>query len=306
MNSTTIYETSDPSDTIEYTGTVLASSTSDLQSWTVLQTDKDTMLFIDSQHQLSKHDEHIYHEQFVHSLLCGIVNPRSILILGGGDGCTAREVVKWPSVKYVTQVDWDKSLVTYFTEQGAFWNSNVYKDPRVQVIIEDVSTWIQTCTQQFDAIFLDLLDPSDSTIQFLQTVLQSCKKLLSPKGGLSINAGHVTIHRPTYASTLAKYMKDLFPDPIYNRVAAHAYIPSFLWSWGFLQIVPSSWSRVLHDTNLPKGLLYSTKDRILKSIRWPLHTPIELSEFWISTGQTSCKKLTSISDSNIFTEHYGC
>jgi spermidine synthase len=301
---TTITESSDPTNPVLYTGIVLASNTTDLQSWSVLKTKKDVMLFIDGQHQLSNSDEHIYHEQFVHSLLCGIQSPRNVLILGGGDGCTAREVLRWSNVQSVTQIDWDESLVNYFKEQGSFWNSNAYKDPRLTVISTDALTWIQQTTDQFDAIFIDLLDPTDSTIEFLTLILQHCKPRISPRGGLSINAGLIQ-EAFTPACTLAKTMKLLFSDPTYIRSIQHVTVPSFLGTWGFLQIIPSSWSRMVYDTILPKGLQFCTLSKIIEGTLCPSTYPVELQHFW-NTPQDSCKKLTSDTVLREITEYYGC
>jgi len=304
--STTITECSDPSKPVLYTGSVVATHTSELQSWSVLKTNNDTMLFIDNQHQLSKSDEHMYHEQFVHSLLCGIQSPRRVLILGGGDGCTAREVLRWSTVQTVTQVDWDESLLNYFKEHSSFWNSNAYNDPRLTVICADALAWIQTTNQQFDAIFIDLLDPTSSTLGFLRFILEYCKHRISPRGGLSINAGLLQeLYTP--ACSLADTMKLLFPDPSYTRAIQRVTVPSFLGTWGFLQILPSSWSRVLHDTMLPDGLHFCTKDTIIKGTMCPSIYPKELQTFWME-NQLYCKKLTPYYDHSTrrITEYYGC
>jgi len=302
---TTITESSDPTSPVLYTGTLLASNKSNLQSWSVLETNKDVMLFIDGQHQISNSDEHIYHEQFVHSLLCGIQSPNRVLILGGGDGCTAREVLRWSKVQSITQIDWDESLVNYFKEQGSFWNSNAYKDPRLTVLCTDALTWIQQTTDQFDAIFIDLLDPTDSTIEFLTLILQHCKSRISPGGGLSINAGLIE-ETYTPACILAKTMKLLFPDPTYIRTIQRASVPSFLGTWGFLQIIPSSWSHMIHDSVLPKGLQFCTISKIIEGTLCPSTYPLELRHFWNTLQDSSCKKLTSDITIREITEYYGC
>jgi len=304
--SVTIRESSDPRLNITYKGSLLASHTSENQSWSVLETEHDTMVFIDNQHQLSKSDEYIYHEIFVHSLLSGIQSPKKVLILGGGDGCAAREVLKWPTVESVTQVDWDKSLVDYFIEHGAEWNSNVYKDTRMHVVIQDAFEYVEQCKTQFDAIFIDLLDPStQSGITFLQDLLQSCKLLISSKGGLSINVGALSMTERTSACTLAPYMKCLFKN--YTRSATKVHVPSFLGTWCFLQVVPNQWSRYVLDSVLPEGLQYCTKDRLLEGVHISEEYPEELQTYWLDTIK-DCKKLTPYfdPDSRRITEYYGC
>ena len=302
----TIHESSDPKLNITYKGTMLASHTSEIQSWSVLETENDTMVFIDNQHQLSKSDEYIYHETFVHSLLSGIQSPRNVLILGGGDGCAAREVLQWPTVESVVQVDWDKSLVEYFTEHGSLWNSNVYKDTRMHVVIQDAFEYVEQCKSQFDAIFIDLLDPSTSSgISFLQDLLQSCKHLVSSKGGLSINVGVLSTTERTPACAIASYMKCLFKN--YTRAATKVHVPSFLGTWCFLQIIPSQWSRYVLNSVLPEGLQYYTKDKLIEGVHISEEYPEELRTFWLDSVKT-CKKLTPYfdPDSRRITEYYGC
>jgi spermidine synthase len=248
------------------------------------------MVFIDNQHQLSKSDEYIYHETFVHSLLSGIQSPKKVLILGGGDGCAAREVLKWPTVESVTQVDWDKSIVDYFTEHGTEWNSNIYKDTRMHVVIQDAFEYVEQCKTQFDAIFIDLLDPSTQLgITFVQDLLQGCKPLISSKGGLSINAGILSTTERTPVCTIAPYMKCLFKNN--TRVATKVHIPSFLGTWCFLQIVPFQWSRYVLDSVLPAELQYCTKDRLLEGVHISEEYPEELQTYWLDTVKL-CKKLT--------------
>ena len=155
--TTTILETSNPDMFLEYTGVLLADHTTSLQTWKLLQTDdKDELLFIEGQHQSTKSDEHIYHETFVHSLLAGISNPRKVLILGGAEGCMVREVLKWNSVHYSKQIDWDASLVNYFKTDGWAWNGGVYENPKVHVECVEALGWLKQTNEMFDAIFIDL------------------------------------------------------------------------------------------------------------------------------------------------------
>jgi spermidine synthase len=310
---TTIVETSDPKSPLQYTGTVLASNTSVNQSWSILQTDADTMLFIDGQHQSSKSDEDLYHETMVHSLLCGLSSPKKILILGGAEGCLAREVLRWNSVEHVTQVDWDTSLLDYYrkTDEGRSWNDGAYEDPRLTVVVENALVWLHDSTEQFDAIFIDLLDPSDNTMPFLKMLLKHCKTHLTFRGGLSINAGLVSSEQ-TSASSLATFIQEEYRDSRFLKVATKVHVSSFLGTWGFLQIIPQSWSRYFHDTSLPHGLKYATKETLLEGTLWNKTYPKELRDFWIGSIETVeqkvCKKLTSFVDPETrrLTDYYGC
>jgi len=314
---TTIVETSDPTFSLQYTGTLLASNTSELQSWSILQTGSEKLLFIDGQHQSSTYDEHIYHEMMVHSLLCGLSSPKKVLILGGAEGCLAREVLRWNSVEHVTQVDWDASLLDYFskTEEGRSWNGGIYDDSRLAVVVENALSWLEATTEQFDAIFIDLLDPSDYTMPYIKTLLKFCKSHLTFRGGLSVNAGLVSA-KETSACALATFLQTEYKETRFFKVATKVHVPSFVTGmWGFLQIVPQSWSRYFHDTRLPDGLKYATKETLLKGTLWNNTYPNELKNFWIGpedpkdpVEQKVCKKLTPYLDPTTrrLTDYYGC
>jgi spermidine synthase len=310
MATTTILETSNPEHLLEYTGVLLAEYTSKLQSWKLLQTpDKDEMLFIEGQHQSTKSDEHIYHETFVHSLLGGISNPRRVLILGGAEGCMIREVLKWSSVQYIKQIDWDDSLVNYFRTNGWAWNGGAYENPRVQIECVEALAWLKQSNEMFDAIFIDLLDPRHEDMAFMKELLQAAKKRLNPNGGLSVNAGEVKKEHTT-AATLAKYMETLFSQPSFSRVAIKARVPSYKGVWCFLLAGPKLWSSHAHSTIYPKGLNYFNKNVLIEESLWETFYPCELQNYWKLTPEeyAATKKLTPAAVDWVGTEsyQYGC
>jgi predicted membrane-bound spermidine synthase len=199
--------------------------------------------------------------------------------------------------------------VDYFKTAGTIFNNKSYDDPRLTVIHEEALQWLKSTTDKFDAIFIDLLDPNESTLSFLKELLCECKKHLSPRdSGLSINAGMIQMYNnDAPACALASYMRTLFNDPNYSRAAIHVDVPSFLGSWGFLQIASPSWSRHIHDTKLPENITYCKKEVILNGTRWPTSYPLELQNFWMTTDTDSTVKLTDYF--NPITgkvEHYGC
>jgi len=310
--TTTVYELSDPEHPLEYTGSLLASNTTPLQSWKLLNTkEHGEMLFINDQHQSSKDDEYLYHETFVHSLLKGIASPKKVLILGGSEGCVAREVFRYKTIERVVQVDWDASLLDYFKSDGASWNNRVYDDPRLEVIVANAFEWIQSTKEVFDAILVDLFDPSYSDLSILELFLVSCKPILSPRGGLSINAGIIKKGSTTPACSLATFLRNTFVEPSYHRVAVKVDVPSFKGTWCFLQLVPRIWSNRIHDTEYLIDLPWFTKERLLKSMQWSSEYPPELQVYWLSnsTEQVVCKKLRPYFDpvsNRLLSEFYGC
>jgi spermidine synthase len=301
---TTIKELSDPGSPIEYTGIALAEHTSTLQRWTVLLTgDEDEMLFIDDQHQSSKSDEFRYHETFVHSLLCGM-KAKKVLVLGGAEGCMLREILKWQSVEQVTQVDWDSSLVNYFKYDGEHWNGGAYKHPKVNYICAEALGWLRASNELYDAIFVDLLDPRETDMVFMKTLLTLCKERLAPGGGLSVNAGQVKLEETT-ACSLATFMKDTFTEPKFHRVGLRTHVPSYKGAWGFCMITPRTWCALVQETSLPDNLRYFSKERLIHASTWEDAYPPELRDFWKHSVAEKLAEDARELERKVF-EHNGC
>jgi predicted membrane-bound spermidine synthase len=308
--TTTVLETSNPDEILEYTGLILKEHTSNLQSWKILQTlDKDEMLFIEGQHQSTKSDEYIYHETFVHSLMCGLTNPKNVLILGGGEGCMIREVLKWPSVQNIRQVDWDSALVEYFKTDGWAWNGGAYSNQRVHVSCVEALGWLKTCRDLYDAIFIDLLDPEMEDLEFMKELILAAKERVAPNGGLSVNAGEVKA-QPTPACALAKWMETEFTEPQFYRNAVHVDVPSYKGKWCFLMAEPRLWSRNLQMNTYPANLRLFSKEFAHKAYLWPRYYPDALQNFWKPTAKeySGREKLVAgpIYDYGKDSGHYGC
>lgn len=311
---TTIVETSDPINPLSYTGTLLASYKGVNQSWSILQTDlHGEMVFIDGQHQSSSVDEHIYHETFVHTLMQGCLQPKRVLILGGAEGCTAREVLRYSSVTEVVQVDWDASLVQYFQTKGVGWNQGAYQDPRLKVICEDAVQWLQTNRQTFDVVLVDLLDPREEDMPFVKSIVQQSVQCLSPKGAWSMNVGCVKPGGQTTACTVAEYLKHTYGEPSFLRFAYKVHVPSYEGEWCFLALVRRSWSAVAHTYEPPLTCKWVTKQRILQSMNWLESYDSAVRDIWKRTAsereaEEASKKLTPVPEPYFqYTfEHYGC
>ena len=313
----TVQDTSDPHQTLTYSGICLGTNSADtgrLQTWSVIDGVKGEMLFIDGQHQSTLADEYIYHEMFVHSLISGIKAPTRVLILGGAEGCMAREVLKWPGVERVVQVDWDKSLVDFFRipDVAARWNQGVYSDPRVEVHHKDALIWLQETQELFDAIFIDLLDPFNiQDICFLKNCIGLSKQRLAPNGGLAINVGSVVPGLNSPATMLADFMATEFTLPKFDRLAMKTFVPSYRGEWCFLMAVPKSWSDTHYAAVLPAGLKRFTKDEVHVTTQWQKDFSDSLRFFWNQSPPYDEKQTKKLADENDLLrdkafEHNGC
>lgn len=115
-------------------------------------------LILDGIIQTTLWDEHIYHEMLTHIAMYSHPFPEKILIIGGGDGGVAREVLKHPSVKQVELVDIDEQVINlsqkYLPEIAIKLN-----DSKVNIIIQDGIDFVNNSKNQYDVIICDATDP---------------------------------------------------------------------------------------------------------------------------------------------------
>ena len=108
--------------------------------------------------QLTEQDEYFYHEMIAHVPLHAHNSPNEVLIIGGGDGGTLREVLKHKNVKKVTLVEIDQSVID--VSRSFFPTlSTGFSDKRVQLVINDGAKFLSETTDKFDVIIVDSTDP---------------------------------------------------------------------------------------------------------------------------------------------------
>jgi spermidine synthase len=228
----------------------------------------DTMVFLDGQLQLSSKDEYIYHEMLVHPALSCHPNPRRVCILGGGDGCAAREVLKWQQVERCDILDWDSEFVSCFLHHYGHWNEHSLESERVR--IENVD--IRSCghqNRQYDVIIVDLLDPDDSgeSLNMWSDICLIVRSWLSPQGVAVFNAGGITPWKTkTTERCIQQFQTELkFPNP-YECLAYKAFVPSFSEEWCFLLVKPPNC--LLSPNSAPTRLSYFDETAWQKSRIW--------------------------------------
>ncbi len=222
-------------------------------------------LFLDNHIQSCTADEYIYHEMMAHSLLLGLKKRKRILVLGSAEGCLLREILKWNDVEEVDLVDWDETLVKLFQGPYRHWNDGAFEDPRVRVYCEDAMAFLQNTEKKYDAIFLDLLDPTEGNLPFLLALIHDCKCHLEKEGGLIVNGGSVVPGKANFCQKVAHYLA-IFPE--WKRFAMHIEVPSFIQQWCLLLLVPESWGA---DVCLQKFWFRTrrfTQESLQRAISW--------------------------------------
>ncbi len=149
------------------------------------------VLTLDGVIQLTEADEPIYHEMIVHVPLLAHGNASSVLIIGGGDGGSLREVLKHSSVQRAVLVDIDASVIALSKQYFPKLSNGAYDDPRVEVVIQDAAEYVKASLESFDVIICDSTDPiGPGQVLFTEEFYGGCKARLRD-GGIFVNQNGV-------------------------------------------------------------------------------------------------------------------
>lgn len=141
------------------------------------------LLVIDGFIMLSARENHVYHEMMSHPALFTHPDPRRVVIIGGGDCGTLREVLKHPGVERVTQVDIDER-VTRVSEQFFPELCESNDDPRAELLFADGIAWMKECpAESVDLVIVDSTDPiGPAEGLFQEPFYRDCLRALTPQG----------------------------------------------------------------------------------------------------------------------------
>jgi len=190
------------------------------------------VLMIDGLMQSTQVDEFVYHEALVHPALLAHPCPRSVYIGGGGEGSTAREVLRHKSVERCVMVDIDEDVVK-FCRKHLPENTEAFADPRLELVIDDAKAVLEKQASGFDVIIMDLDDPLEGgpcyqlyTTEFYQMI----KSKLNPGGIVVTQSGAAGIkqHHLVWAP-VHNTLRAVFP----HVVAYNQAVYSFLDEWGW-------------------------------------------------------------------------
>lgn len=232
---------------------ILETTTSKFQTVDVMDLEPfGKCLMIDGLLQSTQLDEFVYHESLVHPAMLLHKNPKKVYIGGGGEGSTAREVLRHKSVEKCIMVDIDKDVVD-FCKKHFPENDEAFADPRLEVVIEDAKVILEKAPADFDVIIMDLDDPLEGGPcyqLYTKEFYEMCKSKLAPGGVLVTQAGQAGIkHHGMVWSAVHCTLKAVFPRVLpYNQA-----IYSFLDEWG--------WQLALSDAAMPHQLSVEEIDK---------------------------------------------
>ncbi len=191
-------------------------------------------LFLDGNLQFSSADEYRYHEALVHPAMAAAARRREVLVLGGGDGLAAREILRHPDVERVTLVDLDPAMTSLAVDVPMLreLNRGSLLDPRVKVVNEDALAWLAELpgARRFDVAVVDFPDPNTFSLGKLYTTrfYRLLRAHLEPDGAAAVQATSPLLARTSFWCIAATLEAAGFAVRPY-----HAAVPSF-GEWGFL------------------------------------------------------------------------
>lgn len=216
-----------------YPHRVIYREQSPYQQITLTQNRDDFRLYLNRVIQFSSRDEYRYHEALALIPASTLPRVKHALILGGGEGLLAREVLKIPEIESVTIVDLDErvfDLGKRHTRIRAL-NAGALEDPRVRCLAEDAAVFLRSDTSVYDLILADLPDPSSESVARLYSTwfFSMARARLAENGVFATQATSPFHTRKTfwaiYETLSASGFEDLTPY--------HVLVPSF-GLWGFV------------------------------------------------------------------------
>ncbi len=241
-----------------YKDPILHMEESNYQKIILTQDQDDVRLYLDGSLQLSSTDEHRYHETLVHPAMSFVNEPKNVLILGGGDGVAAKEVLKYDSLENLTLVDLDPAVVELANENRQLLelNEGALMDQRVTVHNMDAYEYLEDSEEWFDVILIDLPDPNNESLNKLYT-----------KEFYSLVRNHMTAEgvmmaqgtSPVFAREVYWTISETIASTGLNTENLHVDVPSF-GNWGF--VMASREEIKLEDVTIEPETKFLDKDML--------------------------------------------
>ncbi len=208
----------------------LFSGQSDFQKVEVVETKAHGKLLLnDGCTMVSERDEFIYHEMIVHVPMFAHPNPKRVLIIGGGDGGTAREVLRHPTLEKCVMVEIDKMVVDACKEHIPL-TAACLTDPKLELYIEDGVKYLAETKEKFDVIMIDSTDPvGPAAPLFGPEFYGNVKRALNP-GGIVSAQGESPFYEPEAQASILKIASQLFSITTFYQFTNMTY-PGGYWSF---------------------------------------------------------------------------
>lgn len=182
------------------------------------------MLMLDGITQLTAGDEFVYHEMLAHVPILAHGAARSVLIVGGGDGGAAREVLRHASVQRLVQVEIDAGVIEFSKAYLPEVSNGAFDDPRLHLEIADGARFVAGTDQRFDVIIVDSTDPvGPGAALFTAGFYAACHRALGP-GGVLVTQNGVPFTQGDELRQSCRHFRASFADAWAYRATIPTYV----------------------------------------------------------------------------------
>jgi len=212
---------------------VLYSEKSEFQTVDVVQTQgHGKMLLNDGLVMVSEKDEFVYHDMIAHVPLFIHPAPKNVLVIGGGDGGTAREVLRHSSVKKCTMVEIDKLVCDACIEHIPLTAEVLKGHEKLDLIIGDGVKFVQETKEKFDVIIIDSTDPIGPAAPLFGPEFYGNVKKCLADNGVVVSQGESPFFHPDIQKSMLSVLNDTFEKTFIYNFSNLTY-PGGLWSFTF-------------------------------------------------------------------------
>lgn len=182
---------------------------------------------LDGRPMTSAGDEFIYHECMTHPAALTHPAPRSALVLGGGDGGAARQLLRHPGVERIVVAELDPDVVRLTGDYLPEVRGDAFEDPRVELVIGDAAAFVASVQERFDLVVFDLTPPdSPAAGLYTQAFYDALKRAMTADALVTLHLGS-PFHHPQRVAALLAGVRQAFA--VVRPLAAYVPLYGSLW-----------------------------------------------------------------------------
>jgi len=210
------------------------------------------VLVLDGIIQLTEQDNMGYHEMITHIPMLAVGKPRRVLIVGGGDGGSLQQVLRYPTVEEAVVCELDRRVVELSREHFTFFG-DPWADPRATLVVQDAFEYLQAQANSFDVIISDTTDPVGMAERlFSEEFYQQMARAIRPGGAIATQCEQMFFDAGLI-KTIYRFAQKLARNPAYY----YALIPTYPGGGiGFMYVSDTHWTEGLGCPYPPGSMNY--------------------------------------------------
>ena len=170
------------------------------------------VLLLDNITQVGERVDWQYHEPMVHMPMLAHPNPKTVLVIGGGDGGILREVLRYPSVEHIDFVELDEEVVTFSQTYLQAVNGGAFENPKVHARFEDGRAFVEQTDRVYDVVIMDMTDPfGPSKMLYTREFYTHVRNRLDPNTGIFTMHSESPVARPVAFQCVRRTLGAVFP-----------------------------------------------------------------------------------------------